>query len=95
MSRNNAGWIREGAVFWGFIWGLIAGGAAAVFYGPRFTLTLGQEHLNEIGQGIRERIEEIVPEDPVAESMAEGKAAARRRMAELGQTNDPSLPPQL
>jgi hypothetical protein len=40
--------------------------------------------VNETGQNLRAGIEAIVPTDPVAESMAEGKAAARRRLGELG-----------
>jgi len=50
------------------------------------------DSVNETGQNIRKQIENvtetvadtITPADPIAESMAEGKAAARRRRLELG-----------
>lgn len=72
------------SLFWGFIWGLALGGLLALFLSPRS----GKENRQQIttsGQQIRRQVEEAVtPTDPVAESIAEGKAAARRRRTELG-----------
>ena len=54
------------------------------------------DSVNETGQNIRKQIETvtetvtetITPSDPIAESIAEGKAAARRRRLELGLDSD-------
>ncbi len=73
-----------GALIWGLIFGLIGGGLAALFFAPR-SGTETRQQLSETSQQLREKLEAgLTPTDPVAESLAEGKAAARRRRAELG-----------
>jgi gas vesicle protein len=68
----------------GFLLGMLLGGGIALFLTPRS----GAENRHQIsrtGQEMRDQLEEAVTMvDPVAESLAEGKAAARRRRAELG-----------
>ncbi len=72
------------ALGWGIVGGLIVGALAGLFASRRS----GTETRREIarsGQALVSRIEETVtPADPLAESMAAGKAAARRRRADLG-----------
>jgi gas vesicle protein len=69
---------------WGFIWGLLAGALVGLFSARRSGPETRRE-LSRSGQALVSRIEETVtPPDPVAESMAAGKAAARRRRADLG-----------
>lgn len=77
--------LREGAVFSGFIFGLLVGGLVTLLRGPRLNIPRSREDLDEMGQEIRERLESVTPGDPLDEGIAEGKAAARRRLAELGQ----------
>lgn len=74
-------------VFWGFFFGLLVGAVAALFVSPR-SGTETRRQLTESSQQLREKIEATVtPSDPVADSIAEGKAAARRRRSELGLDN--------
>ena len=68
----------------GTVMGLLFGGLIALFRAPRSGPETRRQ-ITEAGQELRDQIEEAVtPADPVAESMAEGKAAARRRRTELG-----------
>lgn len=67
-------------LIWGLLLGMIIGGAVAMFRAPRSGQETRQQ-LAESGQALREK---LTPVDPVTESLAEGKAAARRRRAELG-----------
>jgi gas vesicle protein len=70
----------------GVVLGLVAGGVVALFTAPVSGLAFRRQvgaSVGKTGQSLRA----IVPGDPVAESMAEGKAAARRRMAELGHSS--------
>ena len=76
--------LDAGALLAGTLFGLLVGGLVALLRvrrsGPET-----RRQLVEAGQELREQLEEaVVPTDPVAESMAEGKAAARRRRVELG-----------
>lgn len=76
--------LDAGALVWGVILGLIVGGVAALFGVPR-SGTATRQQISETGQNLRDKVEtSLKPADPVAESLAEGKAAARRRRAELG-----------
>jgi gas vesicle protein len=76
------------ALIWGLLMGLVIGGVAALFYAPR-SGNETRQLLAESEQNLREKIEAtVIPVDPVAEGMAEGKAAARRRRAELGLDNN-------
>ncbi|NDJ60813.1 MAG: hypothetical protein GYB67_06790 [Chloroflexi bacterium] len=77
---------HDAALASGIVWGLIIGGLFA-FFSTRSTGRLFRNQLREsvstAGEELAARVEAAVPADPVAESMAEGKAAARRRRAEL------------
>lgn len=59
--------LDDNAVFWGFIFGLVFGGITAFFWVPR----RGEETRRQIREA-------VTPTDTVAESLAEGKAAARQ-----------------
>lgn len=85
-NRSNDDLLNNGALVWGFLMGLVIGGVAALFRTPRS----GNEMRQLLAeQNLREKIESaVIPVDPVAESIAEGKAAARRRRAELGLDNN-------
>lgn len=76
--------LDAGALLLGTLIGMVAGSIAALFLTPRS----GAENRRQItstGHGIRQQLEEAVtPTDPLEESIAEGKAAARRRRLELG-----------
>ncbi len=77
-----------GMLVFGVLLGLVVGGLAALFNTPMSGRALRHQFgasVSETGQNLRSGIEAALPSDPLAESMAEGKAAARRRMAELGQ----------
>ncbi len=80
MGDNNQ--LDNGMLFGGFIFGLIVGGVVALFRTPRSGSELRQQ-ITDSGDNLRNKLESAVS-DPLAESMAEGKAAARRRRLELG-----------
>lgn len=83
MNGSNEG-LDGGSLAWGALIGLVLGGAAALFLTPRSGAETRQQ-ISATGQELREQLEDMVmPPDPLDESMAEGKAAARRRRAELG-----------
>ncbi|MBI5669721.1 MAG: YtxH domain-containing protein [Chloroflexi bacterium] len=67
----------------GFLVGLIGGGIAALFKVPQSGQQTRQQ-ISATGDNIINKIESVVPSDPIAEGLAEGKAAARRRQSELG-----------
>jgi len=73
--------IDSAALGWGFVIGLLAGGIGALFRPVR--LSISRAKLETTGQSLRKKLESIVPQDPVAESIAEGKAAAQRRRTQL------------
>lgn len=78
-EQLNVGWL-----LFGFVLGLLIGGLAALVTAPRAGQATRQQlasNLSETGQSLRSKLDTL---DPVAESIAEGKAAARRRRAELG-----------
>lgn len=75
--------LREAALMGGFFWGSMFGALVALFGAPRLRPA---HQIKQIEQGVREKLET----DPVTTSIAEGKLAARRRLAELNQT--PTLP---
>lgn len=74
--------LDNGLLFGGFLFGLIIGGVAALFRTPRSGSEVRQQIAGS-GDTLRNKLETVVS-DPLAESMAEGKAAARRRRLELG-----------
>lgn len=82
--------LDAGMLFWGFVMGTLLGGVFALFRTPQIGF-LRRPQLGETNQTLRERIESTLkPTDPIAESIAEGKAAARRRRVELGLDPQPS-----
>jgi len=83
MNNNQDNNLDDGMLLGGFVIGLIIGGVAALFRTPRSGNDVRQQ-LVESGDNLRGKIESVIVSDPVAESMAEGKAAARRRRIELG-----------
>jgi gas vesicle protein len=83
MSDNQEGGLDSGLLLGGFVIGLIVGGVAALFRTTR-TGNDVRQRLVESGDKVRGKLESVIVSDPVAESMAEGKAAARRRRIELG-----------
>ncbi len=76
--------LDSGLLIFGLIAGLVIGGLVTLFTAPTSGVALRRQ-IAASGKSARSALEAVVPTDPVAESMAEGKAAARRRMAELGQ----------
>lgn len=70
----------------GFVLGLLAGVIAALFKIPQSGKQTRQQ-LGETGDHLINKLESVVPSDPIAEGLAEGKAAARRRQSELGLGN--------
>jgi len=84
MTDNNPeNSLDSGLLFGGFVIGLLLGGIAALFRTPRSGTDLRQQ-LAASGDTLRDKIGSAIVSDPVADSMAEGKAAAHRRRAELG-----------
>ena len=76
--------LDSGALLVGLLMGLLAGGLIALFRAPRKG-SVTRRQIVGAGHDLRQHLEEAVtPLDPIAESMAEGKAAAQRRRAELG-----------
>jgi gas vesicle protein len=75
--------LDNGLLVVGFTLGMVVGGIFALFKAPGTGRKLRQQ-IADSGGTLREKIESVVPADPVAESLAEGKAAARRRRDELG-----------
>ncbi len=76
-------------LIFGMLVGLAVGGVLTLLKAPKSGAVLRHdvaESVSETGQNLRTTIESVVPSDPVAESLAEGKAAARRRLTELGQS---------
>ena len=83
MINHQENSLDSGLLLGGFVIGLFIGGIAALFRTPRSGPDARQQ-LVETGDTIREKIESAIVHDPVADSMAEGKAAARARRLELG-----------
>lgn len=77
-------------MFSGFVLGLLAGGLWALFRGPRIQarlrlpdMELARQRVEEARLSLRDRLESLSPSDPVDDSIAQGKEAARQRRAEL------------
>lgn len=79
-QENHEPGLDGGLLVSGFVIGLLVGVITALFNGG----SRARQGLLETGETLRDKLESIVPTDPIAESLAEGKAAARRRRAELG-----------
>jgi len=82
-KKREPGGLDSSAIGWGFVIGMLLGGIGALFKAPK-RLFLNRERLAETGQSLRSKLEAVAPSDPVADSIAEGKAAAQRRRAQLG-----------
>ncbi len=90
MKTKQSNQIDAGWLVFGLLIGLVAGGLYGLFNAPDSGIATRKRlfaGVTETGETLRNKIESAVPADPVAESMAEGKAAAARRRAELGLTN--------
>lgn len=76
--------VDAGMIAWGVIVGAIIGGIVTLFTAPKRG-TESRRQITEATQQVRTRIETAIPTptDPVKDSLAEGKAAARRRRDEL------------
>lgn len=84
MAQNREkGGLDSTALGCGFVIGLLLGGIGALFKAPK-NLSISRKQLTETGQTLRSKLESVAPTDPIAESIAEGKAAARRRRSQLG-----------
>lgn len=81
MSKNTRN-LREGAVMMGFFWGFFAAGVLTLVRGPRLR---PMNQVQQVKSEVQSKLSALAPTDPVQESIEEGKAAARRRLAELGQ----------
>lgn len=71
----------------GVFWGLVIGGVAGLLAAPKSGAALRRQlrlRVQSTQQIVRARAETIIPADPVAASLAEGRAAALRRREELG-----------
>ena len=80
------------ALVWGLLLGMIAGGLVALFRIPVSGKVVRQQISDSVtatGQNLLSTVESVVPTDPVAESLAAGKEAARRRRAEFGLSEPP------
>jgi hypothetical protein len=73
--------LSEHAVMAGFFWGILGGALIALFRAPRIK---PMQQLQEVRQEVREKLEAVIPGDAITDGIVEGKAAARRRLAELG-----------
>ena len=69
-------------LIWGTILGFVVGGLLTLFTAPKGG-TENRRQIGEMTQNVRTRVEAAIPSDPVEQSMADGKAAARRRREEL------------
>jgi gas vesicle protein len=88
--------IDSGAFVLGTLIGLAIGALAALWYAPvsggrlRRTLTAAVERTSRAARTQAEAINQSLSADPIAQSVAEGKAAARRRRAALGMADPES-----
>jgi hypothetical protein len=74
--------LREGAVFFGFFWGFLVAGVFTLVRGPRLR---PMNQVQQVKSEVQSKLSALAPSDPVLDGIEEGKAAARRRLAELGQ----------
>lgn len=76
--------LNDKTMFSGFLFGIVMGSLWSLFCGPRlrFFLNLSKtrEQIVDTAASVRGA---ILPADPIASSIEEGKQAARRRLSEL------------
>lgn len=92
MNNSPTDDMPVGSLLSGLIFGLLVGGVLGLFFAPGSGRSVRQQlsgTVNDAGQTLKDRIDQAVPTDPVAESLAEGKAAARRRRAERDSDDQP------
>lgn len=80
-SAVNGSWLA-----WGLVLGLALGGGLALWFAPRSGPSFRAWFANGIQSttaDAKARIEAAVPGDTVAQSLAEGKEAARRRLGQM------------
>jgi len=73
--------LDDRATFSGFLTGMILGGVLTLLRGPRLPWRRLGDNPAKAG---RKLIMAITPTDPIRDSIAEGKEAARKRRADLG-----------
>jgi gas vesicle protein len=81
--------LDSGLLIAGMLMGLSIGGVVTLFTAPKngiFFRLKSARSVNDSGENMRPTIDALVAIDPVAQSMTEGKAAARRRLTELGRS---------
>ncbi|MFO7320168.1 MAG: YtxH domain-containing protein [Chloroflexota bacterium] len=79
--------LDSGLLLFGLFVGLIAGGIVGLLNAPRSgreTRRYIQNGFNRTRGAIRQKVESAVPSSSLEDSIAEGKAVARRRLADLG-----------
>jgi gas vesicle protein len=86
MSEQVEETLDTGAFLAGLMIGLAVGGLTALFKAPQSGRQT-RDQLTQTGDTLVSKLEAVVPTDPIAEGLAEGKAAARRRQSELGLGN--------
>lgn len=69
---------------WGAVIGLLLGGLITLLTAPKPKHFNPTGAISQVGENLRGQIESARPKDPLEESLAAGKAAARRRREELG-----------
>ena len=88
MANDTRKFPNDQALFAGFRLGLYIGAVVAFFRMPRFYLP---DRLRKASDQNSVRLPGGKLSDPIAESIAEGKEAARRRRSELGLDKDSRL----
>ncbi len=80
QPRNDvsAGWLIAGLLL-----GFLFGGVVALLRVPR-SGTATRQQVAQTAETVRSRVEAVIPSDAIADGLADGKAAARRRRSELG-----------
>ena len=76
--------LDDKSTFLGFLLGLLIGGAATLLGARQSNKATEARTTTTIDQSAREKLKITAPIDPAADSIAAGKAAARRRLEELG-----------
>jgi len=82
---NQRSWLDTGTFIFGVLIGLLAGSGLALWYVPKSGRVLRRDitaGVTQTADAARVQIDALTA-DPVADSLAEGKAAARARRAEL------------
>lgn len=79
--------VDSGMLAFGVVLGMFVGGVVALLTAPRRKGS-ARHALATLTERAKGRIETAVPADPVEESLAVGRAAARRRREELGYATD-------